>query len=384
MVKTALNDVPAAKALAYVADDFMRGLRQRLGHIQSESGSTHRNLAIEESVTYVEEVFNDYIAYSGLNHFTGTAAEVGPGDTAGVALLLRDAGCDSVDLVDRFRSRRDAEQQRHIYRTLAARHGMTSTAELDEDLPGIDWKIGLPAEDYFAQRSGEADGGCYDLIVSRATLEHLYDPLGAIRNMAACLKPGGRMLHKIDFRDHGMFTPAQHELTFLRYPSWLHHLMTRRSGRPNRVLLPKYRELSQRLAQAGELKTQILVTSLVGENEIVPHVPYAELPQPALRRAIESVEAERPRMASEFAGTSSQDLAVTGIFWVAVRPHQATQALGRRAMPDARAATPLTSGPRRVFALLAAVSAVMASWPSRPLAASKWTSSRRSDVKFRL
>jgi len=320
MVKTALNDVPAAKALAYVADDFTRGLRQRLGHIQSESGSTHRNLAVEDSVGYVEEVFNDYVTYSGLDHVTGTAAEVGPGDTAGVALLLRHAGCEAVDLVDRFRSRRDAEQQRHIYLTLAARHGMRTTAMHDGDLPGINWKIGSPAEAYFARRARESDSGCYDLIVSRATLEHLYDPLGAIRSMTACLKPGGRMLHKIDFRDHGMFTPAQPELTFLRYPSWLHRLMTRRSGRPNRVLLPRYRELATQLGRSGALKTQILVTSLVGEKEIVPHVPYAELPEPALRRAIERVEAERPRMASEFAGTSAQDLAVTGIFWVAVRP----------------------------------------------------------------
>src|SRR5215469_5073307 len=221
-VKTALNRTPTAKAFAYVANDFTRGWKQRLGHIQSESGSTHRNLEVEESVRYVEEVFNDYIVYGNLDEVRGTAAEVGPGDTAGVALLLRGAGCETVDLVDRFRSRRNAEQQERIYQMLAARHGLSTNAWHDDDLPGITWRIGSSAEAYFARRANEGQRGCYDLIVSRATLEHLYDPLGAIRSMTKCLKPGGQMLHKVDFRDHGMFTPAQPELTYLRYPSWVH------------------------------------------------------------------------------------------------------------------------------------------------------------------
>jgi len=321
-VKTALNRTPTAKAFAYVANDFTRGWKQRLGHIQSESGSTHRNLEVEESVRYVEEVFNDYIVYGNLDEVRGTAAEVGPGDNAGVALLLRAAGCEAVDLVDRFRSRRDAEQQRRIYLTLAARHGLPNAALRDEDLPGITWRFGSSAEAYFARRARQAPGGCYDLIVSRATLEHLYDPLGAIKSMTACLKPGGRMLHKIDFRDHGMFTPAQPELTYLRYPAWLHRQMTQRSGRPNRVLLHQYRELAEQLSSAGELTTQILVTSLVGEKEIVPHIPYTGLfPDPALQRAVARVEAGRARMAREFAQVSSQELAVTGIFWVSLRPN---------------------------------------------------------------
>lgn len=324
IVKAALNRTPAFKALAYTADDFARGCKLRLGHIQSESGSTHRDLGIDESVSYVEEVFNDYLVYGRLSQVRGNAAEVGPGDNAGVALLLRSAGCDAVDLVDRFRSRRNVEQQRRIHHALAARHGMPSIEMHADDLPGITWKIGLSAEDYFQRRAREANGGCYDLIVSRATLEHLYDPLGAIKSMATCLKPGGRMLHKVDFRDHGMFTPAQPELTYLRYRRWIYRQMTQRSGRSNRILLHSYRQLAEELSRAGELQTQILITTLVGEQEIVPHVPYARLSGPALQRAVARVEAQRARMSSEFSGISSQDLAVTGIFWVALRPHCAS------------------------------------------------------------
>lgn len=319
--KAVLNVWPSAKALAYVADDLGWGVRQRMGRIQSESGSTHRGVAVEDSVAYVEEVFNDYLTYGGLDHLGGTAAEVGPGDNAGVALLLQWAGCQTVDLVDRFRSRRSLDHQRLIYQALAHRHGLVSPADGwdDEYLPGITWCLGSSAEDFFAQRVREDQAG-YNLIVSRAALEHLYDPLGAIRSMAACLKPGGRMVHKVDFRDHGMFTPAHPELTFLRFPTALHREMTRRSGRPNRVLLHRYRELAEELGRSGSLEVTILVTSLVGEGEVTPHVPFAALPPARLRRAVTEVEAQRYRFARGFADVAPENLAVTGIFWIGARP----------------------------------------------------------------
>ena len=138
--------------------------------------------------------------------------------------------------------------------------------------------------------------------------------------MATCLKPGGRMVHKIDFRDHGMFTPTNSELTFLRFPAPLHRQMTQRSGRPNRVLLHRYRDLAEELGRSGDLDVTILVTSLVGEGEIVPHVPFAALPSQARQRAVARVEAERHRFAKEFAAVTPEDLAVTGIFWVGACP----------------------------------------------------------------
>jgi hypothetical protein len=319
-VKAALDGWPAGKALAYAVDDLGRGLGQRLGRIQSESGSTHRALPVEESVGYVEAVFQDYLTYTGLDRLGGTAAEVGPGDNAGVGLLLRAAGCETVELIDRFRSRRSPDQQHRIYQALADGHDLPPPGGDwdDEKLSGIVWRLGSSAEGYFAQRV--RDGGRYDLIVSRAALEHLYDPLGAIRSMTACLEPGGRMAHKIDFRDHGMFTPAHPELTFLRYPAPLYRQMTRRSGRPNRVLLHRYRSLAEELGRQASLEVTILVTSLVGEGEITPHVPFAAVPPAALQRAVRRVDAERHHFAAEFTGVSSEDLAVTGIFWVGARP----------------------------------------------------------------
>ncbi|HEV2370686.1 MAG TPA: class I SAM-dependent methyltransferase [Streptosporangiaceae bacterium] len=320
--KAALGPWPAAKSVAYIADDLGWGVRQRLGRIQSDSGSTHLAVPLDRSVDYLEGVFSDYTTYGGLDRLRGSAAEVGPGDNAGVALLLRQAGCESVELIDRFRSRRSPAQQRQIYEALAQQCGLERPAGAqdwdDEHLPGITWRVGLSAEAYFAG-CARAGGRRYDLIVSRAALEHLYDPLGALRDMALCLRPGGRMVHKIDFRDHGMFTPTHPELTFLRFPRPVYRQMTRRSGRPNRVLLHRYRSLATELGRIAALDVTLLVTSLVGEGELSPHVPLAQIPADRLRQALTRVDAQRHRFAREFAGVSSVDLAVSGIFWVGTR-----------------------------------------------------------------
>ena len=80
-VKSLLNNWPTAKALAYVVDDAGWGVRERLGRIYSQSGSTHQGVATDRSVDYIEEVFNDYRTYGALDPFYGRAAEVGPGTT---------------------------------------------------------------------------------------------------------------------------------------------------------------------------------------------------------------------------------------------------------------------------------------------------------------
>ena len=48
--------------------------------------------------------------------------------------------------------------------------------------------------------------GSFDLIISRAVLEHIYYIEKAFNVMDVLLKSGGIMIHKIDFRDHGMFS----------------------------------------------------------------------------------------------------------------------------------------------------------------------------------
>ncbi|MBM3572618.1 MAG: class I SAM-dependent methyltransferase, partial [Alphaproteobacteria bacterium] len=166
------------------------------------------------------------------------------------------------------------------------------------------------AETFFRARAGQ-----FGAIVSRAVLEHLYDPLAALDDMAQALAPGGILIHRIDFRDHGMFT-GHHPLTFLTLPGALYGAMSRNSGRPNRVLIPGYRDWLLRSGLKGSLRA----TRLVGvEGEIGP-AEWAAIDPALQRQALASVATIRPRLALPFRNFSDQDLAVAGVVLVAERP----------------------------------------------------------------
>ena len=145
---------------------------------------------------------------------------MGPGDNAGVAVLMRKDGSDQVDLIGRYFSRCDTQKQSMIYDALSKRHRFDwlrrELAWNDTHLVGITQQVGQSAEEFFHD-CAQSGGPVYDVIASRSVLEHLYDPLNVLESMVSCLKPGGSMIHKIDLRGHGMFTPEHHEVTFLRF-----------------------------------------------------------------------------------------------------------------------------------------------------------------------
>lgn len=321
-VKSLLNYSPLLKASALVAHDFIYGIRLSSGNLDTESGATHASLSEEESVSYIEEVFTDYKKYGSLDKFSGVSAELGPGDNAGVALLMRCDGCDRVDLVDRYFSRRNPEQQIRIYQALAQKYELYNFISQDlwddQGLAGINWKIGQAAEVYF-RKCAQEKGEVYDFIVSRAVLEHLYNPLDALRDMVACLKPGGRMFHKVDLRDHGMFTPKHHELTFLEIPSSIYRLMVHNTGRPNRILVHRYREVLEQMKINGMIDYLLLVTRIAGFGDITPHQRLEDIDRDKRRQGVEFVEEHRQKFSREFCSVNSTDLAIAGIFLVVTK-----------------------------------------------------------------
>lgn len=304
-----------ATLAAYSLDGLRAKLTPRIRPLSSRSGLVHEGIDLEDSLRYIERVHGEYLQWSAPGALRGRIAEVGPGDSSGVALLLRAGGAERVDLVDRFDTQRDPLLQARIYRALAQRHpalaplleGVDLTREAD--LPGLRRWVGeeAAAERFFRQQ------GPFDAIVSCAVLEHLYDPLAALGDMAAALAPGGWMLHKVDLRDHGLLSAHHGELAWLETPSWLHRLMTHHSGRPNRVLYPAYREA---LGTLG-LEARLLVTALAGVGDLDPFLPLEDVPAAQLASAVATVRATRSRMAPCFRGASDAELAVTGLFLVA-------------------------------------------------------------------
>ena len=313
-VKRRVRSSIALSCLAYLANDWMNGRRLRRGRIETRSGATHAAFSLDQSLDYIERVYRDYLAYAGVERVTGTVAEIGPGDNFGVALMFLGAGADAVHALDRYRSHRDPEQQRVIYRALCERHGLASVFEGapgEQSIRGLVQHVGQPAETFF-----EESGLHFDAILSREVIEHLYDPLKGLDDMLAALRPGGVMVHRVDLRDHGMFL-NHHPLSFLTIADPIYRRMTCNSGRPNRKLLPEYRRWLEASGAAGSLR----FTRLVGvDEELDPPAAWERIDPGKRARALEAVAAIRPRLAARFRAETDEDLAVAGCVLVVRKP----------------------------------------------------------------
>lgn len=292
----------------YLLDDWRARRRLAGGDLSTRSGSRHDRLDVDSSLQYIERIHADYLAYGGVDGiggFSGVVGEIGPGDNFGLALLLLGGGATEVHALDRYRSERDADAQRTIYAALSEKHGLAglfSGPPAEETIRHLHYHAGEPAETFFRDHDIR-----FDAILSRAVLEHLYDPLGALSDMAARLNPGGRLVHRIDFRDHGMFA-GRHPLTFLTVPGAVYKHMVRGAGRPNRVLLPDYRAWLAGSGMAGTLS----ITRLAGVEGAIAPAAWKDIDEELRHRALETVTAIRPRLRSPFAAMTDEDLAVAG------------------------------------------------------------------------
>jgi SAM-dependent methyltransferase len=271
------------------------------------TGQTGRGAAESESVAgvaqYFMRSFYDYFEVLGVpqgdieSFLRGkTLLEYGPGDTPGVALLMAAHGAQKVFCVDRFPmltlSGRNAAVLRQLVDALAPEPRARAEAAIQHD--GSD-AVSLRPEyiEYLVRRSGLAGlRSEADLVISRAVLEHVDDLYGTFADMAAALKPGGRAVHQVDLKSHGLH--RRNPLDFLSWPPALWALMYSHKGVPNRWRVDRYREA---LGACG-LKIERL--------------------SPTTRAALADIEQVRPHLAAPFRGLCDEDLAWLG-FWLVCR-----------------------------------------------------------------
>jgi SAM-dependent methyltransferase len=305
--------------------DVKAGLRNGLGRYQAIGGATHHELQLEQSFDYVDRVFADYVEYGALGPHDledARVLEVGPGDSPAVAVRFLAAGAKSVVGLDRFRTRRDPEQQRAILGAIVGALPVAERARLEgivDDGGTLDrhsTRLGFvegvaieDAADWFLPRS-------FDIIVSRAVLEHVNDPVRSLEVMDTLLAPGGVQVHKIDLRDHGVFTGrGLHPLTFLTVPEFAFHLTRRYRGGINRARRNVYAGTLRRLGY----DSRMWVTHVIGRaDELVPHREQLETSDAASAQPI--VDAVRRRLTRRFRALPDADLIVDGIFVVARKP----------------------------------------------------------------
>ncbi len=314
MIRTLIRRSIALTCAAYLVDDWRARRRLAHGRLTTRSGTRHADLDVAASLTYIERVYGDYLAYADRTRFTGAVAEIGPGDNFGVATMLLAGGATTVHAIDRYRPARDSARQRPIYVALAQRMGRPDLFDGPPDettIRNLHYHDGIPAEAFFL-RPPEP----FAAILSRAVLEHLYDPLAALDHMAKALQPGGTLVHRIDMRDHGMFA-GRHPLTFLTVTDRLYTAMTRGAGRPNRVLWPAWRQWLEHSGLHGSLR----ITRLAGVPDELPPARWGDIDADKRALALAAVRTIRPRLAASLRPLRDEDLAVSGCVLVATKPN---------------------------------------------------------------
>lgn len=107
------------------------------GRLATRSGARHATLSLDDSLDYIDRVYADYLAYGGVDRFSGRVAEIGPGDNFGIALRMLGAGAREVHTVDRYRTLRDDARQARIHRALAGPHGLLDGGAGGNEIRGL-------------------------------------------------------------------------------------------------------------------------------------------------------------------------------------------------------------------------------------------------------
>ncbi len=308
----------------HIYDNWCTKRRLSVGRAETFSGYTHTNTILAQRLSYINQVFDDYLKYSGISVDTLRAKrilEIGPGDNFGVALKFLIAGAKQVVCLDKNFSKCDWEQECKIYMALrehlndSERQIFDGVINLNEGFEIDSTKLlyihGIGIEE--AEKIFEPES--FDFIVSRAVVEELYDPDAAFSVMNALLVPGGYMLHKIDFRDYGIFSSSgHHPLTFLTIPDSMYSLMTSDSGKPNRRLINYY---YRKMAVLG-YDSKILITQIVGsEDKILPHKETVVFGVDYYDSTIALINRIRPHLQAEFKDMLDEELMISGIFLIA-------------------------------------------------------------------
>ena len=255
---------------------------------------------VEQIASYFEQCLADYRQQLSLDDAAFAqflqgkrVLEYGPGDILGAALLFHAAGAATVHCVDRFPLAKASAKNLRVYQRLLDRlpPAQRVRAAAAFNTPG-DPASGFRGEciSYRVTADGLADRpGAYELIVSRAVLEHVNALDKTLLDVQRCLAPQGVSVHNVDLRSHNL--DRYRPFDFLTWPVWAYRLMYSHKGFPNRWRADTYRQLLQR------------------------HRLHARAMQPTARLAPADVQRIRAKLAQPFRDADDESLSWMG-FWM--------------------------------------------------------------------
>jgi len=281
---------------------------------------------ITPQVTRMRSVYQQYLRYSGTSRADVAGKrilELGPGFTISIPLLFAADGASYVAGVDKFVPFQAAPYYARYYARLREtlddaqkanydRAIRLDNLSLNQQVAGLIYGKDLPE---IVNGLGPES---YDLIVSNAVMEEIYDPTPVLQAQGQLLRPGGVMVHMIDLRDYGMFSKRGfHPLEFLTVPDWVYRRMVEGSGQQSRRMLRDYAAAAARMGYASE----IYVSQILGR----PH-PMAE-PKREIRKGVDYTDADlklisdiRPRLQPQFQKLPDTELLASSIIFVAHKP----------------------------------------------------------------
>ena len=264
----------------------------------------------KSAVSYFEGVVRDYEVIArtaGLEGplFAGKRVlELGPGNTQAVALLARARGASSVSGWDAFDVlSRDRAYLHAIYEPLLHRTG-------DDPSPARIVSL-LEGCEVHSSRDQLEKQGPFDVVISRAVLEHVRDLEKLHEDIKALTAKNAVIIHKVDLRSHGF--QLTHDLDFLLFPEPVWRGLTTHIGEPNRARFTRYFELGR----------------AHGLSPI-----YASSTRTLPRSKVDRI---RPKLASPYRHMTSDILSVLGFWVVQVREEHplAKQAIAPDALEPA-------------------------------------------------
>lgn len=224
--------------------------------------------------------------------------EIGPGDTRAMALLAKLEGAIAWEGFDAFDIQsRDARYVDEIYDAILAKRGETRRAR--DVLEGCRMHTSLDAL--------VRGGARFDLVISRAVLEHVRDLDALFATVARVVRDDAVLVHKVDLRSHGL--EHAHALDFLRFSERTWRAMSSHVDLPNRARLGTYAELAER----ANLRTAWMATTHVIDEDDARRVQH--------------------ELAAPFRAMDARELRVLGLWLVQVG---ARHPLATRAPPSLR------------------------------------------------
>ncbi len=103
----------------------------------------------------------------------------------------------------------------------------------------------------------------YDLIISRAVLEHVNNLEKTMLDVKQNLKEKGQSLHQVDLKSHGL--DRYTDFDFLTWPDFIYRLMYSHKGFPNRLRVNCYKEFATKVNLSIK---QLTPTGRIDENKI--------------------------------------------------------------------------------------------------------------------